>query len=242
MSCCCCCRRKPKDKKLEINDNVPVESEAIKVNQIKLQEKEKEKELQNLEHNLEELEKTAYARRSEISDKNKQTAPPTPQYTAAATKQTSPRGATPNNTSNGPSTPPPEPCKGYLSKQGQVFRTWKARFFVLENGEIRYYDDETFQGSGEGDSDEPMGVPLFLQGYTATNPVPHRILITPSKDPTSRQSVSRQSVSRYRAVSAVEASHSGVARTLLLECKNDPAEVKRWTDALKAHIEYCNTL
>jgi hypothetical protein len=49
---------------------------------------------------------------------------------------------------NGP-TPLPR-CVGYLSKEGGSWKTWKSRFFTLDNGVLTYYESETTPGSNEG--------------------------------------------------------------------------------------------
>ena len=39
------------------------------------------------------------------------------------------------------STPPPI-MKGFLYKQGQEFKSWKRRYFVLDKGHLSYYEKE----------------------------------------------------------------------------------------------------
>ena len=47
--------------------------------------------------------------------------------------------------------PTPLPrCVGYLSKEGGSWKTWKSRFFTLDNGVLTYYESETTPGSNEG--------------------------------------------------------------------------------------------
>lgn len=37
----------------------------------------------------------------------------------------------------------PEPARGYATKEGHLFTTWKNRWFELERGMLRYYEDDT---------------------------------------------------------------------------------------------------
>jgi hypothetical protein len=49
-------------------------------------------------------------------------------------------------------TSPPEIKKGFVAKQGQQYKTWRSRWFVLEEGFLTYYEKEQPThpfGSGE---------------------------------------------------------------------------------------------
>lgn len=53
----------------------------------------------------------------------------------------------------------PLSCVGYMMKQGGSIKTWKKRFFILENGVLIYYSRETYQGSNVG-LEEKGRIPL----------------------------------------------------------------------------------
>jgi hypothetical protein len=44
------------------------------------------------------------------------------------------------SSSSSSSSPPPEMMRGWMKKQGHQFKTIKRRYFVLENGELKYYE------------------------------------------------------------------------------------------------------
>ena len=53
----------------------------------------------------------------------------------------------------------PLSCVGYMMKQGGSIKTWKKRFFILDNGVLIYYSRETYQGSNVG-FEEKGRIPL----------------------------------------------------------------------------------
>jgi annexin A7/11 len=67
-----------------------------------------------------------------------------------------------------PSNDPPEVMKGWGTKEGHVWKTWKRRFFVLESDStsstVRYYVEE----AAESPYGEDMKGEINVRGYTAT--------------------------------------------------------------------------
>jgi hypothetical protein len=55
-------------------------------------------------------------------------------------------------TANVPKVPLPDPAKltGYLQKEGRNYKSWKRRFFVLELGNISYFEKEAFKDPNIG--------------------------------------------------------------------------------------------
>lgn len=134
---------------------------------------------------------------------------------------------------------PPKMC-GYMAKQGQIFRTWKRRFFILERGEISYYMRESGPDSEMGE--QKMGTSLLLQGYSVVIEDDDKLLISvPGRAFTISDSSSSapSGGTRGRAVSTVESSTTGKTRVMLLEPES-PEELARWIDAINEHIDYCN--
>lgn len=137
--------------------------------------------------------------------------------------------------------PAPPRHTGYMSKQGQVFKTWKRRFFQLEDGELTYYLTETEEGSGVGE--QRMGVPLHLRGYQVQVQNEKFLLISEAYTNNRRMTMDGQGIAspRNRAVSTVEANMVGKSRSMLLQVKA-VSELKKWEEAINKHIQYCDSL
>jgi hypothetical protein len=86
---------------------------------------------------------------------------PSPAPPAATTDTAASAGYTPSND-------PPEVMKGWGTKEGHVWKTWKRRFFVLESDStsstIRYYAEE----AAESPYGEDMKGEINVRGYKAT--------------------------------------------------------------------------
>lgn len=54
---------------------------------------------------------------------------------------------------------------GYMTKQGQINKTWKRRFFRLERGELSYFVSDV-----DGVGKDRMGEPIVLFGYEVSIP------------------------------------------------------------------------
>jgi hypothetical protein len=127
-----------------------------------------------------------------------------------------------------PDVPPPNVHTGYMSKEGQLFKTWKRRFFVLEKGLLSYYEGETAPNSKVSDGSrhltpskimdarqigsKKIGESICLAGYTVTALAKNRLLL-----------------SKWSA--------SGKSRQLLLEL-DDEGNLNGWSNALNEHIAY----
>lgn len=137
--------------------------------------------------------------------------------------------------------PAPPRHIGYMSKQGQVFQTWKRRFFQLEDGELTYYLTETEEGSGIGE--QRMGVPLHLRGYQVQVQNEKFLLISEAYTSNRRMTMDGQGIAspRNRAVSTVEANMNGKSRSMLLQVK-PVSELRKWEDAINKHIQFCDSL
>ncbi len=68
----------------------------------------------------------------------------------------------------------PKVHRGNMRKEGQVFKTWKNRFFILEEGVLSYYSSESESKS----EDNRMGEPLTLLGYKVSTPSKSRLILT----------------------------------------------------------------
>ena len=102
----------------------------------------------------------------------------------------------------------PKVSAGWIMKEGQNFKSWKRRFFILKEGVLTYYEKETVKGSNVGEN--KLGE-LELKGYKIERPHPEQMLLLSEKDTN--------------------------ARKLLLECSDDTCQ-KAWISALNEHIEY----
>lgn len=116
----------------------------------------------------------------------------------------------------------PAQCSGYMTKQGEVFRSWKSRFFVLNNGVITYYTGETGSSSeGEGQ----IGSSLVLRGYKVTSPEQNTLYI---------------SIPGRRGTLSAVATEEQSAPSMLVKVKTNE-EFLIWEKALKEHINYINS-
>ncbi len=106
----------------------------------------------------------------------------------------------------------PKVSAGWIMKEGQNFKSWKRRFFILKEGLLTYYEKETVKGSNVGEN--KLGE-LELKGYKIERPHPEQMLLLSEKDTN--------------------------ARKLLLECSDETCQ-KAWISALNEHIEYITKL
>ena len=106
----------------------------------------------------------------------------------------------------------PKVSAGWIMKEGQNFKSWKRRFFILKEGVLTYFEKETVKGSNVGEN--KLGE-LELKGYKIERPHPEQMLLLSEKDTN--------------------------ARKLLLECSDDTCQ-KAWISALNEHIEYITKL
>lgn len=102
----------------------------------------------------------------------------------------------------------PKVSAGWIMKEGQNFKSWKRRFFILKDGVLTYFEKETVKGSNVGET--KLGE-LVLKGYKIERPHPEQMLLLSEQDTN--------------------------ARKLLLECSDDTCQ-KAWISALNEHIEY----
>lgn len=130
-------------------------------------------------------------------------------------------------------TPPPM-CCGFMSKQGQVFRSWKTRFFVLKEGVLTYYTGETEPGSQVGDMQ--VGSPLVLKGYCVTQPEPGQLFLT---IPGRKSTIADNMGTRGRTQST--ANDADLVRSLLVQVKTK-SDLERWEHAFDEHITYITRL
>ena len=107
-----------------------------------------------------------------------------------------------------------------MSRQGSIFRKWQKRYFVLEKGELSYYEDEVEPGSGVGKG--LVGTPLALTGYVVTQAEDGELFLN---IPGRRSTISECS------------SDKSLTRQLLLKI-DSPEEKVRWEKALNEHIQY----
>lgn len=101
---------------------------------------------------------------------------------------------------------------GFMSKQGQINRTWKKRFFVLDKGELAYFTSESSPGSGIGK--EQVGEAIVLFHYKVSTPSMGKILLSKTTE---------------------------TGRELLLVTE-DASKHEEWVRALGAHINYLDSL
>ena len=103
--------------------------------------------------------------------------------------------------------------KGFILKEGHLIKSWKNRFFVLENGVMTYYEssiDKPPYGAGKKGE-------MSLKDTTTT--VDKNIItITYNGDGASREGKSK----------------------LTLEIRY-PTEKEEWLQAINSHIAYCST-
>ena len=104
----------------------------------------------------------------------------------------------------------PKITMGYMNKQGSNFQTWKRRFFILNNGILRYYESEDYPGSNSGKN--ILGE-INLQNYDVAR------------------------IAGSNKVLLFGLPNNVTARKLKLEITSEEA-VTHWMNALKAHIEY----
>lgn len=130
--------------------------------------------------------------------------------------------------------PPPPVCCGFMSKQGQVFRSWKTRFFVLKEGVLTYYTGETEPGSQIGDMQ--VGSPLVLKGYCLTQPEPGQLFLT---IPGRKSTIADNMGTRGRSQST--ANDADLVRSILLQVKTK-SDLERWELAFEEHITYISKL
>lgn len=135
---------------------------------------------------------------------------------------------------------PPMFC-GHMSRQGQVFRKWQKRFFVLKKGELVYYENETSPGSQLGDN--MIGKPLNLRGYVVTEMEDDELFLNM---PGRKHTISDNFSTRDKNLAMSPTSSNGgndktVARSLLVKIET-PADKVKWEKALNEHIEYMNSL
>jgi flagellar biosynthesis GTPase FlhF len=208
----------------------------LKEAQLKAEEEEKERKRKEIEEN----EAKALKEKQEEEERSRQAAI---EAEAKAQKEKEQNEAEKSRQAALALAAAPPMCCGYMSKQGQIFRTWKRRFFVLESGELTYYVRETFEGSRVGD--QKMGTPLYLKGYSVTQPEKDRLLISIVNRKMTVADYGNGTGSghspRGRAVSSVEAIDTGKTRQLLLEI-TDPDELTRWESAIRDHINFCDQM
>ena len=130
--------------------------------------------------------------------------------------------------------PPPPVCCGFMSKQGQFFRSWKTRFFVLKEGVLTYYTGETEPGSQTGDTQ--VGSPLVLKGYFLTQPEPGQLFLT---IPGRKSTIADNMGTRGRSQST--ANDADLVRSVLLQVKTK-SDLERWELAFDEHITYISRL
>ena len=107
-----------------------------------------------------------------------------------------------------------------MSRQGSIFRKWQKRYFVLEKGELSYYEDEAGPGSGLGKG--LVGTPLALTGYVVTQTEEGELFLN---IPGRRSTISECS------------SDKSLTRQLLLKIDSQQEKTK-WMKALHEHIQY----
>lgn len=49
----------------------------------------------------------------------------------------------------------PEIKRGWLKKQGQIIKSWKKRFFVLADGQLKYFENDPRTDGRSGE--KPLG-------------------------------------------------------------------------------------
>lgn len=135
---------------------------------------------------------------------------------------------------NKSSVKPPPICTGYMAKQGQVFRSWKTRFFVLKEGILTYYIGETMKGSKVGDNQ--VGSPLLLMGYQVSQPEPGQLFLT---IPGRRTTIADNAATRERTATTLQDEEA--VRSILLQVTNEQ-DLEMWQKALKQHIIYINSI
>jgi hypothetical protein len=64
----------------------------------------------------------------------------------------------------------PATMSGFLNKEGQLFKTFKRRFFRLEKGVLSYYD--------ANNGTEKLGDDVLLEGFTVTSLSQRRIMLS----------------------------------------------------------------
>lgn len=117
----------------------------------------------------------------------------------------------------------PTQCSGYMSKQGEVFRSWKSRFFVLSGGVMTYYTGETNIDSSQGEGQ--IGSSLVLRGYKVTSPEQNTLFIC---------------IPGRRGTLSAVATEELSAPSMLVKVKTNE-EFLIWEKALKEHIHYINS-
>lgn len=120
---------------------------------------------------------------------------------------------------------PPAMNSGFMSRQGSVFRKWQQRYFILEKGELRYYEDDA--------SLRMVGQPLNLRGYVVTEMEGDELLIyIPGR---------KSSISDDFPLSACSEDNSeqDTARQLHVKIGSKEERLK-WEKSLKEHIDYMN--
>jgi hypothetical protein len=104
----------------------------------------------------------------------------------------------------------PKITMGYMNKEGRQFATWKRRFFILNNGILRYYESEDYPGSNSGKN--ILGE-INLQNYDVAR------------------------IAGSQKVLLFGMPNNVTARKLKLEIVSEEAAI-HWMNALKAHIKY----
>jgi len=74
----------------------------------------------------------------------------------------------------------PPNTSGYLTKEGQKTKSWKRRFFVLQDGVLSYYERE--KGTGTGVGETKIGESLTLRHYQAVANGSKNIIISHRMD------------------------------------------------------------
>ncbi len=76
----------------------------------------------------------------------------------------------------------PQSHRGIMLKEGQVFKTWKKRYFVLEEGVLSYYPNEADSKSVAN----RIGEALSLKGYVVSRGTPAKTRLLLSTQGTDR--------------------------------------------------------
>jgi hypothetical protein len=130
--------------------------------------------------------------------------------------------------------PVPKKHSGYMSRQGSVFRKWQKRYFILEKGELSYYEGETEPGSGVGKG--LVGTPLTLRGYVVTEMEEDELFLNMP----GRRSTISDHVTAADTLDPL-GSDKSLTRQLLVKIEK-PQEKLNWEKALNEHIDYISSL
>ena len=119
----------------------------------------------------------------------------------------------------------PPKFSGFMSRQGSVFRKWQQRYFVLEKGELSYYEGE--------DCLRMVGRPLNLSGYMVTEMDGDELLISiPGR---------KSSISDHLQLSTLDDGDSEEETVRQLHVKIGSKEERaKWEKSLQEHIDYMN--